>query len=388
MPVRTVHFRVGNGDMMLVELESGRKLLVDINIRSAADDPDDDTSDVANQLRSRLSRDSKGRPYIDAFLLTHPDQDHCRGLATHFHLGPPGDWTETGDKIVIREMWSSPIIFRRASKDHSLCEDANDWASEARRRVKRFRDAGGAVSDGDRILILGEDVDGKTDDLDEILVKVGEVFSRICGSEGKDFEARLLAPMHADDEEEEDTLTKNNSSVILRLELKAGGRTGKRYLLGGDAEVAIWDRIWERNGKHTERLHYDVLIAPHHCSWHSLSFDSWSELGEDAEVWEPARNALGQALDGAMIISSSCKILDDENDPPCVRAEREYEDILEPVGGQFVCLGDGDEVEPFEIEISASTKKAESLLRKPAAAAASFTFPSHGVKPDRPDGFA
>jgi len=31
--VRTVHFRVDNGDMTLVEFESGRKLLIDINIR-------------------------------------------------------------------------------------------------------------------------------------------------------------------------------------------------------------------------------------------------------------------------------------------------------------------------------------------------------------------
>ena len=31
--VRTVHFRVDNGDMTLVEFESGQSLLIDINIR-------------------------------------------------------------------------------------------------------------------------------------------------------------------------------------------------------------------------------------------------------------------------------------------------------------------------------------------------------------------
>src|ERR1035437_9012984 len=163
MSVRTTHFCVANGDMMLVEFESGRKLVVDINIRTAVDDPEDDTPDVAEQLRSRLARDSKGRLYIDAFLLTHPDEDHCRGLARHFHLGPPSDWSKNADKILIREMWSSPIIFRRASKDHTLCDEAADWAWEARRRVQLFRDNAGAGSDCDRILILGEDVAGKTD---------------------------------------------------------------------------------------------------------------------------------------------------------------------------------------------------------------------------------
>jgi hypothetical protein len=387
MAAKTTHFRVDNGDMMLVEFDSGRKLLVDINIREAADDPDDDTPDVGEQLRSRLNRDSKGRLYVDAFLLTHPDEDHCVGLARHFHLGPPSDWSKNADKILIREMWSSPIIFRRESKEHTLCDDATDWASEARRRVKFFRD-NDAASDGDRILILGEDVDGKTDDLDEILIKVDEVFNRICGSEDDSFESRLFAPMHAADEEEEELLTKNNSSVVMRMELKVGSQTSARYLIGGDAEVAIWDRIWDRNRKVADRLLYDVLIAPHHCSWHSLSYDSWSEHGEDAEVSASARNALGQASNKARIISSSCEIVDDDNDPPCIRAKREYEDILEAVGGHFHCLGDGNDIEPLVLNINAPAKKAESLLRKPAAAAAGFTFPNRGVKPDKPDGFA
>ena len=49
-------FPVGNGDMTLVELESGRKILIDLNIRATADDPDDETPDVAEMLRGRLKR--------------------------------------------------------------------------------------------------------------------------------------------------------------------------------------------------------------------------------------------------------------------------------------------------------------------------------------------
>jgi hypothetical protein len=385
---RTVHFRVDNGDMTLVEFASGRTLLVDINIREAADDPADDTPDVATQLRSRLKRDGKGQLCVDAFLLTHPDDDHIRGLARHFHLGPPGEWSKSSDKIFIREMWSSAIVFRRASKTHKLSDDANAWATEARRRVEMYRKKGGAVFDGDRILLMGEDVNGKTDGLDGILIETNSAFAFIAGSDDDSFEARLLAPMPpSDDEDLEETLSKNNSSVVIRLELKVGATTA-RYMFGGDAEVAIWERIWDRNEKRADRLSYDVMIAPHHCSWHSLSWDSWSDWGEKAEVAEAARNALGQARNGARIIASSCEILDDDDDPPCIRAKREYEDILEAVGGTFHCLGDGDEVEPFILEISAPAKKAENLLRKPAAAAAAFTFPNRDVKPDRPDGFA
>jgi hypothetical protein len=359
MTVKTLHFRVGNGDMTLILLESGRRILIDIDVRADADDEDSDSPDVAGQLRKELDdlgRDSKRRLFVDAFLLTHPDQDHIRGLAKHFHLGGPGDWSKTADKILIREQWSSPIVFRRASKDHTLCDDACDWSAEARRRVKKFRDDG-SLADGNRIVIMGEDVDGKTDDLGDILVKVDEVFSRICGATDSSFEAKLLAPLKADDEEEEEVISKNDSSVVLTIDLKVSKVTKARYLIGGDAGVAIWEKLWERNEDHADRLEYDVLIAPHHCSWRSLSYDSWSEKGEKAKVNEAARSALGQARDGALIISSSKQVEDDEDDPPCIRAKREYLDILDGVKGEFKCVADGSGDKPLTIEISSSGTK-------------------------------
>ena len=354
--VKVTHFKVDNGDMTLFELESDRRILADINIRCAADDEEDDTPDVAKQLRKKLDRDDKGRLFVDAFLNTHPDADHIRGLEKHFHLGDPSTWSKTDDKIIIREMWSSPIVFRRAKakdEDHVLCADAEAWRNEARRRVKKYR-ADGALGDGNRIVILGEDVDGKTDDLGAILVKVDEVFSKICGRTDTSFEARLLAPMPAEDEEEEDVLTKNNSSVIMRIDLKVSKVVKARYLLGGDAEVAIWDRIWDRNAKTADRLQYDVLIAPHHRSWHSLSYDSWSKLGEKAKVSQKARNALGQALSGALVVSSSKTVVDDESDPPCIRAKREYLDILDDVKGEFKCVADSPGDDPLVIEVTSA----------------------------------
>ena len=354
MGAKTTHFRVGNGDMALIELESGRTILADINIRAAADDPEEkDIPDVAGQLRKRLKRDAAGRLYVDAFLLTHPDQDHCRGLQKHFHIGPLSSWSAKDDKIVIREMWSSPVVFRRACKDHTLCEDAKAWNTEARRRVNLFR-ACRYAGDGDRILILGEDVDGKTDDLRAILVKANETFRTINGVTDGTFEARLLAPiLPSGDEEEEDTLSKNNSSVVLRLDLQADGTAAAaRYLLGGDAEVVIWERIWDRNAHQSSVLEYDVLIAPHHCSWHSLSHDSWSIWGEDAIVSQTARKALGQARPGAMILSSSKTICDDDRDPPCTRAKREYQSILRPKSGAFTCIADQKGQEPYEIDVT------------------------------------
>src|SRR5688572_7655585 len=85
-------FPVGNGDMTLLTLADGKRILIDCNIRAVT--KDNGVRDVAADLRSRLNRDSKGRPYVDAFLLSHPDTDHCRGIKEHFYLGDPGKYPD------------------------------------------------------------------------------------------------------------------------------------------------------------------------------------------------------------------------------------------------------------------------------------------------------
>lgn len=343
MTAKVEFFPVGNGDMTLLTLESGRKILIDVNIRQAADDEDDEEAiDVAKLLKDRLEPDASGRLYVDAFLLTHPDEDHCRGLDRHFHLGAPDDWKD--DKILIREMWSSPIIFRR-KKDVAgkLYKEAELWWDEARRRVNLYKSANqkNSIQDGDRIQVLGKDRDGKTDELTNILVEAGAEITKICGNVDSSFRAWLLAPLLVTDEEAEALNGKNHSSVVVRLSLKGGSEDdAARFLTGGDAEVDNWERIWGRNKKQKDHLSYDILQAPHHCSWHSLSHDSWSDKGDDAEVASDARSALSQARQNAFIVASSNEIKDDDNDPPCIRAKREYESIVNEVGGTFLCVAD------------------------------------------------
>lgn len=350
MPATITFFPVDNGDMTLVKLcdLDSTSLLIDINIRLDAEDQTTETRDVAKDLRDRLKSDDNGRPYVDAFLLSHPDEDHCRGLARHFHLGalsdyPDDDLARHDKKIVIREMWSSPIVFRRASKLHVLCNDALAFAAEARRRVKKNRDANFVVDDGDRIQIMGEDIDGKTDALTPILRKVNSSFSTIGGKTCSAFSARLLGPLSADDDDQlEEALTKNDSSVILNMTLAADADTpdGAKFLTGGDAEVFIWNRQWQQHADECEVLQYDLLQTPHHCSWRSFSFDSWSDMREDAKVDADARRALSQTRPGAVVVASCKPIADDDNDPPCIRAKREYLSIANNANGQFYCTGE------------------------------------------------
>lgn len=386
MVAKITFFPVNNGDMTLIRLadSDATSLLVDCKIRSA-DDSDDEMRDVAKDLRNRLKTDIKGRPYVDAMLLSHPDEDHCLGLEKHFWLGslsdyPDDDKPKNEKRIVIRQLWSSPMVFRRASKNHPLCSDAKAFNKEAKRRVKVNKDNDFSVGDGDRILIMGEDENGKTDDLSRILVKPGEKITGVNEQATNYLTSLLIAPFSKQDEETEDMLSKNGSSVIINFEIKNSqfGSNTSRFLAGGDAGVEIWERVSDEYlSSDTE---YDLLLAPHHCSWRSLSHDSWSEKGENAVVSKKAKKALEQAKDGAFIISSSKPIADDDNDPPCIRAKREYRSILGS-SGIFKCTGEEPtkaNPSPLEIETAGRGFKLSATLSA-ATSVISVTPPRAGI---------
>ena len=360
MPSTVTFFPVDNGAMTLIKLSDHTTILVDINIREAVEDEQNPACDAIKELRDRLEKDDEGRPYVDSYLLSHPDQDHCRGLRKHFHLGPLTDYDfdppeGEGLKIVIREMWSSPMIFRRASKNNPLCEDAKAFNADARRRVKLFRE-NESLADGDRIIIIGEDEDGKTDGLEAILVKVDETFNTVNGEANNHISMLVLGPLPAQElQEEEEVLGKNHSSIIIQFSMRANGVSDACLLLtGGDAEVYIWENIWAKHKSDPVHIEYDLLLAPHHCSWHSFSYDSWSE-DEDPQVSKQAKSALSQARDGAFIVSSSKPVEDDKNDPPCWGAKMEYLSILESADGKFYCTGEHpneEKPEPLTFKVS------------------------------------
>ena len=379
MSAKITFFPVGNGDMTLIKLADPEKttILIDVNIRNSADEEENDNvCDVASELRKRLKKDAEGRPYVDVFLLSHPDKDHCTGLLKHFHLGPLEnyDYEPENDeplKIVIREIWSSPMVFRRASKNNTLCDDAKAFRKEALRRVKVFKENNGEdIMDGDRIKIIGEDEDGKTDDLDEILVKVDERFSEINGKENGYVEIYVLGPLPKQEiEEDEDKLIKNHSSVILHFSISADDKHPGAclFLTGGDAEVAIWEKLWNKHKDDVNCLRYDLLLSPHHCSWHVLSYDSWSE-SDNPEVNEDAKSALSQANSGAFIVSSSKPIKEDDSDPPCIGAKKEYLSILDMEEDRFYCTGEyPNEEKPEPLEFTVTDEGVQPPAKKKGA---------------------
>ena len=117
-----VFWPVANGDSTTVVIDSKTHLQVDLNHLEKSEDDDDPTWSIVDELVKRLPK-KDGRPYLAAFALTHPDQDHCRGFPKLL------------DQVDVGELWFTPRVFREYKKD--LCDDAKAFKSEAERRVSK-----------------------------------------------------------------------------------------------------------------------------------------------------------------------------------------------------------------------------------------------------------
>ena len=381
-------FPVGdkNGGMTLLRLNDvfNTTILVDVCIGDA---PIADHCDVAQELRDRLPTDSKGRPYVDAFILTHRHQDHLQGIQTHFHLGPISDYTDPKEdevpEIIIRELWSNYHFWKKYSTNYELCDDAVAFNTEMKRRVELFKSAKSIQAEGERAIIVGKDPDGKCDGLELICHEIGDEFTSVNNrSISLKFRGRILGPLYQQDNEDDDTFNnKNRQSIILRIAVKEGEYDNK-VLLAADAECSEWEGLWSLYKTHTETLQYDILQAAHHCSWHSLSYDSQS-CDEHPEVFEDAISALSQARVGSCIVSQSRPIKDDDDDPPSVAAKDVYLTIVPKE--RFFCTNEypnEEKPEPLEFNLTGSgpqtvSPKEKSKLSVAALASTKESYP-HG----------
>lgn len=363
------YFPVDNGGMTLIRLNDLYKttILIDINIRDASSS-EEDICDVAQELRDRLPIDAKKRPYIDAFILTHHDNDHILGFSEHFHIGPIDDYKESADnenpKIVVRELWSTPRFWKKASENYTLSDDAKSFNKEMKRRVKLFEDASIIQPEGDRVIIIGKDPDGKTDDFATILREIGTSFTKINDRNiANKLDGFILGPLEQqNDELDEDFDEKNRQSIILQLNVKESSYSHK-ILMSGDAECLVWETLWGRY-KNSDRLNYDLLLTPHHCSWHSLSYDSQSE-DDDPKVSKDAKNALSQKKSGARIIAQCKPIKDDDDDPPSKAAKDEYLTIVSE--NYFYCTDEHPKEknpEPLEFNLTSDGPQRKAVKEK------------------------
>lgn len=330
------YFPVGNGDTSLIRLSDKTAIIIDSNIRHASRDEEDESCyDVHAHLLAELERDSEGRPFTDAFILSHPDQDHCRGFESTFHTGPPDTYKKKDDeteKILISELWFSRRIFANFEEEE-LCGDAEVFLKEAIRRIKLYKskDPKRHLA-GNRLRVIGYGDSEMTEGLDEITTPPGSSINLINGSLKKDFAFFVHAPFkhHVDSR----WSPRNNTSIVLQARFDVDGvACASRALFGGDACWEIWAAILRRSVRDT--LEWDIFLAPHHCSW---SFFNETPYEEHKVPQDSSLEVLDHRREGAFVVASSKPIKDDDDNPPHYAAKVEY---VRAVGSdRFLCTGE------------------------------------------------
>ena len=313
-----VFWPVGTGDSTTIAVTDEVFLQVDLRHMKSADEEDDPHTPIVDRLVELLPQ-VNGKPYLPVFALTHPDEDHCLGF------------DDLLKRVNIGELWFTPRIFREYKKD--LCDDAQAFRKEAKRRVKKTIQEKEDVASGDRVRIIGYDDLLKDEEYEgfprERLTIPGNEILELDGEDQSDyFRAFVHAPFKDDAASE-----RNDTSLALQVTLYQDDKSARALLLG-DLCYPIIRQIFDRSKD--DDLKWNVMLAPHHCS---KSVMYWQDEGEDKESlkqdilddMEKAANDPGYIVASSEPVPKSNKSGDN---PPHAKAKSRYEEIA-PDG--FLC---------------------------------------------------
>lgn len=317
-PQGFVYWPVGSGDSTTIAIDDKTVIQVDLRHLTAADDSDDPRMAIIDHLEKALPK-VNNKPYLAAFILTHPDEDHCRGFA------------DLLKRVTIGELWHTPRVFREYPRD--LSDDAKAFRVEAKRRVAKTIKEKGNVSAGDRVRVIGYDDLLKEDDYKGLpttcLTIPGHSVTQIDGKELKEkFSAFIHAPFKEDSDGD-----RNDTSVAMQVSLLCDKAVG-RALFFGDLCYPTIKKIFDISKP--SDVEWNIFLAPHHCS---KSVMYWKAEGEKEESLkqdildsiEKAALAPGHIVASSEPIPSSNKSGDN---PPHAQAKARYEEI---VPDKFLC---------------------------------------------------
>ena len=354
---KIVFYPVGNGDTCQVILAGGRRILFDFCHLRAAEDDADPRIDLKKQLKEEL--DATNRDDLDVVAFTHADTDHISGSTEFFELRHAAKYQGEG-RIKINELWVPAALLIDEVKRDQLSNEFAILRREARYRVlegkgikvfskpKRLMDEWLRQALKDR----GEPENAR----DYLFVDAGTVVDGFSlAADGAEFFCHSPFIKHCDKGDD----LRNEAALIFNVRLRADG-ADYDFLQIGDSTWEVLDDIVSitKSHKNEDRLKWNLLNIPHHCSYLALS----DEKGDKETEPKPlVKELLLHGKKDAYLVSSSDPIPDSKDmyaadQPPHIQAKNAYETYRKKVQGRRVVVTmeepNASKPEPLTFEVT------------------------------------
>ena len=356
-------FPLGNADCTRIDLQNGKKILFDYANTRDRKDAADNRCDLERELRDDL--DAASRNFFDVVAFTHLDEDHYLRATEFFWLRHATKY-QSDDRIRINTLWVPAAAITETGLDKA---EARVLRAEARFRFKQGKGIR-VFSRPDKLRKWCEDNGVDFEARKHLVTDAGRIAPEFSiAIDGVEFFVHSPFAKRLDKTNVED---RNQDSIIMQAAFLADGATTKVLLMADGTYECIADIVDITTGRQrTERLEWDVVKLPHHCSYLSLGpekgVDKTEPVEQLRELFEDYRQS------GGVIISTSWPIpakgsKDDENTAPPHRQAANYykEDVCDDADGEFqVTMERPNKTAPKPIVIDIDGSKA--TIRKRAA---------------------
>ena len=338
-------FPVGNADTCLLTADDGSQLLFDFASPKNQGDGDK-RIDLEQELKSRLAE--SGRNHFNVVSFSHLDTDHFAGASEFFYLEHAKKYQAEG-RIHIKDMWVPAAAILESRWEQS--EEGRIVQAEARHRLKEGKGIH-VISEPKALDKWLSDAGLNPDARRELIVTAGNCMPGFTlASAGAEIFVHSPFSYQNDGNNEVD---RNSESSVFHLTLKDGAKNVKVFMTA-DAPYEVLEDIVKATEKagNADRLEWDLIKVPHHCSYKSLGPDKGDEVTEPAEKVARLYDHYGR--DGAVLVSPSKVIPEsDETQPPHVQAAEYYRKVSEAKKGQFKVTMEHptqEDPKPMEVEV-------------------------------------
>ena len=362
-------YPLGNADCCRIDLENGKKLLFDYANQRDPNDKKDLRCDLPKLLRDDL--EEAKRDNFDIVAFSHLDEDHYKG-ATEFFWLEHAEKYQSKDRIKITTLWVPAAAFT----EEGLEGEARVLRTEARHRFK----AGKGIrvfSRPEKLRKWCEDNGIDFDSRKGLMTDAGEVAPEFTlSADGAEF---FVHSPFAHRLNETDVEDRNSDALVLHATFSVNEIKTKVWFMADTTHEDLADIVdITRAKKRKERLDWDVVKLPHHCSYLSLGPDKGEDKTEPLKQIKELLEDNGQTE--CIVISTSEPIPgkgtkeDKDAYPPHRQAANYYkEDVVDSAAGRFkVTMEHPTKTDPKPLVVEIDETKATIVKRGGIAGAGAY----------------